>query len=770
MRAFKDAKELRQFLPADVDLRKFRAILGESLEDPEFMVVKRQPNVRDLEANKLFMGPEGIAIRRAMVVEGLKPYYTSVFPFAHPTEQVNLNLARQAQGVFAEECRRVGVNKYLLMGVETAKLHPLFTYEFTKLNDILHRNIVVGDNVFRVVHHPGIIAQNPTVFRDFVDAAKELVWSTQTRKIPKAPNESYLVVTNAEQARTILGRMGDRVAVDLETTGLDPYTCKILTVNVSWVEGQGYAFPYKIIAPDEWAAFFRGKHLLFQNGSFDVKVFANQGIYLRVSEDSMLMHSLVDETPGSHSMEIMSKKFLNIDKWKELVDYGDMESVDIEDLGKYGARDADLTLRLCNLFNSQVSNTPIHTVLHRAQNSIIRSELRGVRVDRERAFEFDEEIVKAMHDRREYLADTYGLENPNSPKQVANLLYDVLGLPIQRLKGKISTGEKALERIKDDHAVISDIFEYRHLTKASGTYLKNLLKESERDGRYHPEFKLASTETGRLSEKLIMLIPRPDFLENPDLGKQYQVRLRELFIPDEGYVIIGADYSGLEVAMAAYLTGDMNLIQDLRDGIDTHSVVAIQAFELDEPLEPYSTLKKRVSAKYGYQRTIAKSATFTWLYGGAAGAIARNAGISREIAAGVLASLRKRYPGVADWQERIKEAAQRYGVVKTPWGRTRRFMFHPGMDRGVVEAQLREAINTPNQGMASDMTLAAFTQIEERGYETLFPLHDAVYLQVREEDAEKAASDVKRIMESVLPGIVPFRADVKVGENWAKLG
>lgn len=222
--------------------------------------------------------------------------------------------------------------------------------------------------------------------------------------------------------------------------------------------------------------------------------------------------------------------------------------------------------------------------------------------------------------------------------------------------------------------------------------------------------------------------------------------------------------------MAAYLTGDKQLIQDIRDNLDTHSAVAIQAFALDEPLEPLETLKSRVSKKYGYQRTLAKGATFTWLYGGGESAIARNLGISRDIARDILATLRTRYPGVAGWQEAIKETIQRTGNVSTPWGRTRRFLFHSGLPKNILEAQLREGINSPNQGMSTDMNQAAFAELEARGYQTLFPFHDAVYLQSPEDEAERVMVDVVRVMEAVLPGPVPFRADVKSGKSWSELG
>jgi DNA polymerase-1 len=338
------------------------------------------------------------------------------------------------------------------------------------------------------------------------------------------------------------------------------------------------------------------------------------------------------------------------------------------------------------------------------------------------------------------------------------------------LQGKVTTNSAALAVLAEEAPVVRDILEYRHLTKANGTYLANILNESDRDGRYHPEFRLAATETGRLAEKLIMLIPRAGSWEGQDLGQRYQARLRELFIPDEGMVMIGSDYSGLEVSMAAHLTNDEQLIADVVARLDTHSAVAIQAFNLDEPLEPYETLKKRDSAKYGHYRDLAKQGTFTWLYGGSRGAIARQLDVSYDVADSILETLRSRYQGVALWHEAIRHQVQEQGSVSTPWGRTRHFFFHPGLERKVTEEQLRESTNSPIQGMASDMTLAAFTTLENEGYQTLFPLHDAVYLQVPESQADAAMARVREVMETVLTGPVPFRCDVKAGRDWGTLG
>ena len=771
MRAFKDAAELRSHLPDRGLLHDHRTILGEGDDAPQVVLIAYQPNGWDLAANRPLMGKPGIPIRRHLVQQGIKFYATHAFPFTNGADKAATKLAREISPVVAEELRRVPANHYVLMGADAVRLCPLLDYPFKKFNEVAGRVLEQGGKRFLVTHAPAAISNHPQSYAAFVDGLERLLNPIPPPLVETLFQEDYRVFNNRLQARKYLEGIPvwHGVAVDIETTGLDPYTDTILTIQMSWAEGTGYAFPWGLFTPDEWAGFLSGRRLIFQNASFDVKFLAQNGVYLQVTEDAMLMHSLVDETPGTHSMEQMASRYLGIEKWSNTVNYDDMAGNDLKTLGRYGARDADLTLRLANHFRPTIEDRHIYRVLHRAQNAVLRSELRGIKIDRDKALRFQEEIAKALHDRQGYLADTYGLQNANSPQQVAKLLPE-LGVPLKSRRGKISTASDVIAEFAEHHPVVRDVLEYRHLTKAGSTYVRNILAGSERDGRYHSEFRLAGTETGRVTEKLITLIPRPDALENPDLGKQYQVRLRELFVPDEGMVMIGADYRGLEVGIGALLSYDPQLIDDYNTGLDTHSVVAIEAFQLDIPIEPRETLKKRVQATHAYERELAKRATFTWMYGGTAAAIRDQLKIPRELAETILETLRARYQGLARWHATTRESVLDTHSVTTLWGRTRRFFIHPGLDEKLIEDQLRESINAPNQGMASDLTLAAFAEIESRGIQTLFPFHDAVYAQAPTLEAPRVVSTMKSVMENLLRGPVRFEAEVKTGPNWAELG
>lgn len=770
MRLFTRLEEVLGLLSEDNPFQNRPWVLGEGVDDPDVLLVKATPAFAELKHRKPFLGDDGKVIRQMVFELGLRPYFTTVVPFI-PDGKLKIRDGKVFSPHITETIRKLGVRHVLLFGADAVKLVDEFDYPFSRADELYDRTFERDGITFGVFPHPSLIGRTPSMYNSVKAAMNRVVRPESFEGADDSDETSYEVHYTRESAEEALKGLGALAACDVESTGLDVYTDRILTIQLSWEEGTGHSFKWELFSPEEWQEILQRTKLVFQNGSYDVKILANHGVNVSISEDTMLMHSLIDETPGTHSMDAMANRYLGIEKWADMVNYESMEDNDSETLGRYGARDVDLTLRLANIFRPQVVDRPIFNVLHSAQNAINKAELRGIKVDREKAFRFQEEIEKALHDRKLFMEDVYGLANPNSPQQVAKLLYEDMGLPVQKKAGRVTTDEDALERLASMAEVpaVKDILEYRNLTKANGTYLKNILSLTERDGRYHPDFRLAATETGRLAESLILLIPRPTGAADANLGKQYQQRLRELFIPDEGHLMIGADYSGFEISTAAHITNDSRLINDVRGRVDIHSVVAVQAFNLQVP-EDVENLKGYVGEHYAHERNLAKAGVFAWLFGGDENTIARNLNIPLETATNIIDALKSIYHGVASWQELIHAQIVETGYVQTPWGRRRHFNFNPSFSRKVVLEQMRESTNMPIQGMASDMTLASFTKLTDMGIQTLFPFHDAVYVQAPEDEAEEVAATVKEVMEGILPSPVPFRADVGIGENWGVLG
>ncbi len=776
MQVYRNLNDAASFLSSDHEFGTWTPVFGAGDANPEVVIVQKSPSPADVKGGRPLLGRDGLTIRRALVKRGVPYYVTYAVPFYKLDSVAKKKQGEACSILLGNELEAVGAHKILFLGPDAARWTPTtYSVPFRVFKDVEGRELLAERARVRVVHSSAAIAANPNTHTAFIAALDGLL-ANNAPKLVKLADEStrYRALRNRSQAVPVLQGLGSRASLDLETTGLDPYVDRILTVNVADVEGRGYAFPWELFSPSEWANFFQGKNLIFMNGTFDLKFLFTHDVHLKMAEDIMLMHSLIDETPGTHAMSTIAPKYLGVDKWGEMVDYDNLEDADFRTLGVYGARDADLTLRLANVFAPQVQGRKITKVLHEAQNALVGSEVRGVRIDRDRAKKLSLYLEGLIDSREEWLQNEYGLKNPSSPQQVARVLFDDLGVPENARAspqyGRRSTNEKVVGQYKEAFPAIAEILEYRNLVKAKTTYVDGLLAYSDLDGRYHSDFKLAATETGRLTEKLITLIPRPTGAKDANEGKRVQQQLRSLFIPDPGYVLVGGDHSQLEVRMVALLSGDRQLIEDVNTGRDIHAINAVTAFDLPVPLEPMETLRSRVEGAWSHERSLAKQATFTYLFGGGEAAIARQLNIPMQAARKIMTALRERYPRLADYQKNLVEQVRREGMVFSLWGRPRHFSYNKGMDSYVEREQDKEAINFPVQSSSTDINLKGFADLYMRGWQTLFPFHDAVYMQVKEKDVDAGVRDMIETMQAVVTGPVKFKVEVHVGTDWGQLG
>lgn len=780
------ALDYHNMLPEDSVLRAFLPTPAHGDRNPDLVVIIDGPNA--MKGNPIpLTGRNQVSIRRAILHHGFSYCVVPRIPFHVPGEKYNLTMAQDTESIFKAELNSINCNKYLVLGSFAANNLLDFSYQFSRHDELLGRNFYINDKVYRFSPAVNSIVLNHAKYTKFQDDIAELVLGKRLRS-SEDDEVGYIVSTSKTQMIPWFNRMRDAefVSIDLETTGLDWLSDEILTVSLSW-GSKAITVPWTMFTPQEWAEWLSGKKFIAQNGQFDLKFLYKYGVLLNLYADTSLMHSLIDENPGTHNMEYMAKRYLTIDKWVDKVDYNEFKhglvgmrnppNIDITNppsqefstVGDYAARDVDITMRLYNEFKPKVEGLRINTVLHSVQNALIRSETTGIKIDREAALSMQREIHTLLADKQEYMEDVYGLRNANSPKQVAMFLYGELGVPPQKFKGSITTKNELIEPYADEYPAIKDILEYRRLTKTNGMYLTNILDLSEHDGRYHPNIKLAATVTGRVTDELITLLPRSDEIENPDLGQQYQAKLRSLFIADEGHKMIGADYSQLEVRVAAMLSRDPQLIADVNNNIDIHGVNAVQAFNLPVDLEPANTLKARVSKEYAHYRTMAKIATFGSLYGGTAATIALQSKMGLDEAQAIIDQLYSRYYILKAWQDATILEARSSGYVQTPWGRTRRFNYGTGLSEYVETKQDREAINSPIQSHGNDINLDAYAKITFAGVHTLFPFHDACYAQSPEDRVEEDMATMKEIMESIVDNGVTIGVDIKSGNNWMEL-
>jgi len=348
--------------------------------------------------------------------------------------------------------------------------------------------------------------------------------------------------------------------------------------------------------------------------------------------------------------------------------------------------------------------------------------------------------------------------NINSPQQLAEILYTDLKLPTGRKSstGKYSTAADELERLKGYHPVIARILEYRELSKLRGTFLEGLKKEIAKDGRVHTSYNQTVVATGRLSSS------NPN-LQNIPVRTERGSRIRELFIAPPGYVLVGADYSQIELRLLAHLSGDQELTWAFREGRDIHLVTASSFYGKDESL---------ITAA---ERSVAKTVNFSITYGISDFGLSRDLDIPIPEARRLIERYHAKYPGVEAWLKEQGESAKRLGYVETLFHRRRYVPELQSQNRNTYNFGMRAAMNAPVQGTAADLIKIAMVDVhralrqEKLDAAIILQVHDELILEVAEKDAVHAAEILKEKMEKAMELSVPLLAGTKTGRTWGDL-
>jgi len=348
--------------------------------------------------------------------------------------------------------------------------------------------------------------------------------------------------------------------------------------------------------------------------------------------------------------------------------------------------------------------------------------------------------------------------NINSPKQLSNILFEKLKLPvIKKTKTGYSTNAYVLNTLAPHHKVVSFILEYRELCKLENTYIEKLpLLINDQTKRIHTSFNQTITSTGRLSSS------EPN-LQNIPIRTEIGREIRRAFISEDKFILLSADYSQIELRILAHLSGDKSLITAFRNNEDIHTHTAADIFDLDRDLIN------------GQMRRMAKIVNFGIIYGMSSYGLARNLGVGREEAEKYIQNYFQRYQGVKRYIEKEKEEARRKGYVVTLLNRRRYLEGINSLDKNIREFNERIAINTPIQGSAADLIKLAMIKISESfkkkkfKSKLLLQIHDELVFEIYKRELEEAKSIIKDIMEYSLELSVPLKVNLKTGDNWAEL-
>ena len=567
------------------------------------------------------------------------------------------------------------------------------------------------------------------------------------------------------------------VSLDTETTSTDAVDAELVGLSFAVEECKAYYVPVPADREDaqKIVDIFRPLYenadvmKIGQNIKYDFEVLSNYGITLAGEMfDTMIAHYLI-RPELRHNMDDMAETYLNyktihID---ELIgakgkNQKSMRDLTPEQVCEYAAEDADITLRLKNVFEPELKKLGLERLFREMEMPLVpvlaSMEMQGVRIDTDSLKETSGILTARMHALEKRIYELAGQEfNISSPKQVGDILFGKMKIvekPKKTKTGQYVTSEEVLQQLKGKNEIVGDILAHRGLKKLLGTYVDALPKLiNPRTGRIHTSFNQTVTATGRLSSS------DPNLQNIPVRGEDGK-EIRRAFVPEPGCLFFSADYSQIELRVMAHLSGDENMIEAFKSGYDVHAATAAKIYK--EPID-------RVTRD---RRTKAKRANFGIIYGITIFGLAERLLISREEARQLIDGYFATYPAVQAYMEQSKETARRRGYAETLFGRRRYLPVINSRNATVRGFAERNAINAPIQGTAADIIKIAMIRIHRRFKEEgirskmILQVHDELNFSVFPEEKERVERIVVDEMQGAYEMKVPLTVDSGFGANW----
>ncbi|PID62806.1 MAG: DNA polymerase I [Gammaproteobacteria bacterium] len=595
----------------------------------------------------------------------------------------------------------------------------------------------------------------------------------------------YAILTDEAEFEAWLGELeqAELFAFDTETDSLDYMQAGLVGVAFATAPGRAAYVPLghdyegapeqldrdTVLARLKPLLECDTKTLVGQHIKYDINVLRRYGIEVKnVAHDTMLESYVLDSTATRHDMDSLALRYLGLHTvtYEQIAGKGSkqrrMNEIAVEEAGPYAAEDADITLRLHHEIWPKLSAiAPLKALYEEVELPLLhvlsRIECTGVRVDAamlatqgEAIGGIIEELEQAAHE------DAGHPFNLGSPKQIAEVFFEEKQFPIIRKtpKGKPSTAEDVLEQLALDYPLPRMILRHRGLTKLKSTYIDRLPEQIDPDtGRVHTSYNQAIASTGRLSST------EPN-LQNIPVRTEEGRRIREAFVAAEGYRLLAADYSQIELRIMAHLSDDEGLMRAFANDLDVHRATAAEVFGV--PLDLVDD----------EQRRSAKAINFGLIYGMSAFGLARQLNISRGEAQDYIDVYFSRYPGVRHYMDETRASARATGYVETVFGRR---LYLP--DINARNAQLRNyaertAINAPMQGTAADIIKKAMIDVqgwldrEQIDARIIMQVHDELVLEVRQGELDVIGEAVSRRMSAAAELKVPLVVDRGIGNSW----
>lgn len=635
-----------------------------------------------------------------------------------------------------------------------------------------------------------------------LDAAKALtVGGSRSDRTPPASLPAatdYELVQDADTLRrwVAAAHTAGVIAIDTETTGLDPMTAGLVGISLATAPGRACYIPLRHVSPQDQGDLLGGapgappqiavteaisllRDLLADrsvlkvghNIKYDLHILAREGLTVTPVDDTMVMSYVLDGASHGHGMDELAKLHFDHDtitfeqvcgKGKTQITF---DRVPLDTALAYAAEDADITLRLHHYLKARLFNERMLTVYETLDrpmiNLLFAMEEAGIRADAAALLALSEDFAARMTDLEAEIRTLAGEDfNVASPKQLGEILFDRMGLKGGKKSAKTgawSTDAEVLETLAaEGHALPAKVLDWRALQKLKSTYTDALIKQiNPHTGRVHTSFAQTITTTGRLSSS------DPN-LQNIPIRTEEGRKIRRAFVAAPGHVLISADYSQVELRLVAHVADIAALKQAFHDGKDIHAITAAQVFGV--PVEGIDPMLRRR----------AKAINFGIIYGISAFGLARQLGISNGEAKGFIDAYFARFPEIKAYMERTKAEARDTGYVLTPLGRKCFIPEIQGKNPAMRAFAERAAINAPIQGGAADIIKKAMAALpaalRDAGLSArmLLQVHDELVFEAPEAEATATAAVVKQIMEQAASLSVPLTVETGTAVSWAE--
>ena len=600
-----------------------------------------------------------------------------------------------------------------------------------------------------------------------------------------AADKNYQTIRTEKELDELMGliNQADYVSFDTETTSLDYMLAELVGISIALKPNEAFYIPInhnyegaeKQLEQDfvleALKPFLESDEIpkIGHNLKYDRHILQNAGIDLKGTLlDTMLFSYVNNSTITRHNLDAVSKRYLNINptSYEDVAGKGAKQipfsEVSIDVASDYASEDADISLKLYEHIEPLVQKeAKLAKLYSEIEGPLIYTlgdiERNGVLIDSEKLSQQSKELEAKILKLESQVQKNAGEDfNLGSPKQLQEILYEKLGLPVIKKtpKGQPSTSEAVLQELSMDFPIVHDILSYRAISKLKSTYTDKLPKMiNSNTGRVHTSYHQAVTATGRLSSS------DPN-LQNIPIRSEEGRRIREAFIAPEGYKILAADYSQIELRIMAHLSKDQGLMDAFAKGQDIHQATAAEIFSINiDDVTPN-------------QRRSAKAINFGLIYGMSAFGLSKQLQITRAEAQNYIEQYFERYPDVKNYMDETKSSAKQNGYVETVLGRRLYLADIESSNYQRRQYAERSAINAPMQGTAADLIKMAMTDLhskirnESLDAKIIMQVHDELVIEVNENQLDELSDLTVNIMADIFKLDVDLKVDADIGNNW----